>query len=304
MSDSFTEHVVLLGKRQSLVGILARPTRSLPAAPAIVILNTGVVHRVGHHRMYVIMARQLAAAGHQVLRLDFSGIGDSSQRVDHLSPVNSCLADIADVLDSLETHHQVKRVALIGLCSGADHAVLYAHRDPRVVGMVLINPSIPPTARYYFHYIAQRLLRLRNWISIATLRSGLLRRLMTQVRYGVLPQSQPDKLTLEGLQYSPYLGQCYHEAVRHGIKMLAVFSALSPRSTYRQQMHDAFRGVEFGNALRLEFFPESDHLFTPSRERVRLGAVITDWLAAMSPTSAATESHPRILRFHRAAGGA
>ncbi len=88
---------------------------------------------------------------------------------------------------------------------------------------------------------------------------------------------------MEDLQYSPYLGQCYREAVRNGVKMLAVFSALSPRSTYRQQMHDAFRGVEFGDALRLEFFPESDHLFTPSRERAGLGAAIKDWLAAVPP---------------------
>lgn len=284
MSDSFTEHVVAFGERQSLVGILSRPTRPMPHAPAIVILNTGIVHRVGHHRMYVLMARQLAAAGHPVLRFDFSGIGDSSQRVDHLSPVNSCLADIAEVLDSLETHHQVKHVVLIGLCSGADHAVLYAHRDPRVVGLVLLNPTIPPTARYYYHYIAQRLPRLRNWISIATLRSGLLRRLLTHFRYGVLLQTQPDTLTLDGLEYSPYLEQSYRAAVRHGVKTLAVFSALSPRATYRQQMHDSFRDVEFGNSLRLEFFPESDHLFTPSGERARLGAVIRDWLAALSPT--------------------
>ncbi len=283
MSEAFTEQAVLLGRRQSLVGILAHPTvSSSPAAPAVVILNTGVVHRVGHHRMYVTMARQLATSGHRVLRFDFSGIGDSNRRVDQLSPLNSCLADIADVLDSLEKNHGVKRVVLIGLCSGADHAVLYAHRDSRVVGMVLMDPSIPPTARYYYHYVAQRLVRLQNWISVATLRSGLLKRLIAQAVHGVLPRSQADRLTLDGLQYSPYLGQCYRSAVEHGVKMLAVFTAISPRSTYRGQMHDAFRGVAFGDALKLEFFPESDHLFTAGRERTRLGGIITDWLAATS----------------------
>jgi hypothetical protein len=84
------------------------------------------------------------------------------------------------------------------------------------------------------------------------------------------------------LQYSPYLGECYRSAVKHGIKMLAVFTAISPRSTYRGQMQDAFRGVTFGDALKLEFFPESDHLFTAGRERARLSGVITDWLAATS----------------------
>jgi hypothetical protein len=49
-------------------------------------------------------------------------------------------------------------------------------------------------------------------------------------------------------------------------------------------MHDAFRDVEFGDSLRLEFFPESDHLFTPGKERARLRAVIKDWLAGLSPT--------------------
>ena len=180
MSGKFTEQALLLGSRQSLVGILTRPTPAQTAKPAIVILNTGIVHRVGHHRMYVTMARACASAGHTVLRFDFSGIGDSERRADRLSPVNACLADIKEALDSLEGRHRISQFVLIGLCSGADYAVLYGHTDPRVVGLVLMDPSIPPTARYYFHYVAQRLRSLRNWLSVATGRSGLLRLLMAQ----------------------------------------------------------------------------------------------------------------------------
>lgn len=281
MNGKFTEQALLMGSRQSLVGIVTRPaTPAQTAKPAIVILNTGVVHRVGHHRMYVTMARAFASIGHTVLRFDFSGIGDSDRRADQLSPVNASLADIKEVLDSLEQGHQVSQFVLVGLCSGADYAVLYGHTDPRVVGLVLLDPSLPPTARYYFHYIAQRLKSLSNWVSVVTGRSGLVRLLMTQFFYGSRASSQTEALTLENLQFDPYLAQCYKDSVTRGIRMLAAFTSISPRQTYRQQMLDAFPDVQFKDLLTLEFFPESDHLFSAQRERSKLNQVIMEWFGS------------------------
>ena len=280
MSGKFTEQALLLGPRQSLGGIVTRPSTPAPTAkPAIVILNTGVVHRVGHHRMYVTMARAFAGAGHTVLRFDFSGIGDSDRRTDRLSPVNACLADIKEALDSLEKSHRISQFVLVGLCSGADYAVLYGHTDPRVVGLVLMDPSIPPTARYYFHYVAQRLSRLRNWISVVTGRSGLIRLLLTQFFYGARA-SRTGGLTLESLQFDPYLAQCYRDSVSRGIRMLAAFTSISPRQTYRQQMLDAFPDVHFNDQLKLEFFPESDHLFSAQKDRSKLSRAIMDWVGS------------------------
>jgi dienelactone hydrolase len=156
--------------------------------PAVVILNTGIVHRVGHHRMYVSLSRKLAGAGHLVLRFDLSGIGDSEQRHDKLSTIDSSLADIREALDFLAATQQASRFVLIGLCSGADHAVLHGPTDPRVVGMVLMDPSIPPTTRYYVHYILQRLTSLQNWGSVAAGRSGLLKMLASQLAYRLRPR--------------------------------------------------------------------------------------------------------------------
>ena len=161
----FREQVALLGKRSSLVTIITRPTTA-PAdkRPAIVILNTGIVHRVGHHRMYVTLSRMLASTGYNVVRFDFSGIGDSDPGSDSRSPLSASLAEIGEVLDSVAKSHQFSNFVLVGLCSGADHAVLYAGGDERVVGLVLMDPTLPPTARYYFHYVLQRLFRPRNWL--------------------------------------------------------------------------------------------------------------------------------------------
>ena len=63
------EMVVRFGDAESLVGIV-----TLPSAPtnstAVVLLNAGVIHRVGPHRMNVQLARRLAARGFTALRFD------------------------------------------------------------------------------------------------------------------------------------------------------------------------------------------------------------------------------------------
>ena len=272
------DQVLLLGKRRGLVGILTRPAAGSGEAPALVILNTGIVHRVGHHRMYVTLARELAARGQTVVRFDFSGVGDSEPRNDHLSPLAACLADIKDVLDSVQASHKLSRFILMGLCSGADHAVLYGHTDPRVVGLILMDPTLPPTARYYWHYIRQRLGNVRNWASVLTGRSGLMRRLLAHFVHSVRYRSDLQSLTLENLQFSSYLGQCYKSAAARGIKMLSVFTSLSVRHTYHQQLVDAFPEAASTGGLRLEFFPDSDHLFSAPAHQARLQWVIVDWL--------------------------
>jgi pimeloyl-ACP methyl ester carboxylesterase len=290
VSENYSEQALLLGDRKALVGIIARP--SSPASnemPTVVILNTGIVHRVGHHRMYVSLSRMLAGAGHAVLRFDLSGIGDSEQRNDKLSAIDSSLADIKEALDFLAQTQQASRFVLIGLCSGADHAVLYGPTDPRVVGLVLMDPSIPPTARYYVHYILQRLTSLRNWGSVAAGRSGLLRMLMSQLAYRLHSRRPASGLMLETLKFSPHLEQCYANSVANGIRFLVAFTSISPRQTYRSQILDAFPQAAFKDRLKLEYFTHSDHLFSDQNDRRRLDQMVLDWLSAL-PTAARTPS--------------
>src|SRR5262249_53508035 len=147
----------------------------------VVILNTGIIHRVGHHRMYVTFSRALAGAGYSVLRFDLSGIGDSDHRDDALPPLESGLADIKEAVDWLEGTKRVRRIMLLGLCSGADFAVAYAATDPRVVGLVLLDPSVPPTRRYFQDYVRRRALSLRSWFNVAFGHSRLRRMLFERI---------------------------------------------------------------------------------------------------------------------------
>jgi hypothetical protein len=285
MNQKINEQAVLLGKRQSLVGILTRAVA--PASrngPAVVILNTGVIHRVGHHRMYVTMSRALARAGHIVLRFDFSGIGDSDARTDALPLIESCLADIKEALDWLEREHQVSQVILIGLCSGADHAVLYGHTDTRIVAHVLMDPTIPATRRFYLHYIARRLTRLHNWTNLLAGKSRLLNVWAKQLILVVRPGLRSQQITLQDLQFHTYLEQSYQNTMDRRIQILAILSEETTRQTYAGQILDAFPNVLFRDQLTTEFFPRTDHLFTLEADRAKLIPLILKWIDASSST--------------------
>jgi pimeloyl-ACP methyl ester carboxylesterase len=280
----YLENAELLGPRRSLLAIATSPQGTAASSlPAVVFLNTGIVHRIGHNRMYVTFARLFAARGHVSARFDASGIGDTPPRTDGTQPVQAFLEDIRTVLDWLQDTQGVERVVLMGLCSGADHAVLYAHTDPRVVGLVLMDPTVRPTARYYFHYVVQRIGRLENWISVLSGRSGLMKLAWRQLRIAVKRGSKQEDLVFQDLGLSPYLRHCYRRAAEMRTRLLTVFTSISVRQTYQRQVLDAFPEANIGGSLRLEYFPESDHLFSRAQDRTRLHDVVLDWLGKGFP---------------------
>ncbi len=296
MSRKIAERAVLLGPRQSLCGILTRPAGPAAGdAPAIVILNTGIIHRVGPHRLFVLLSRALARTGLTVLRFDFSGIGDSDTRLDGLSPLDSCLADIRDALDWLEAECTPSRVILVGLCSGADHAVLYGYTDPRVAGLVLMDPSIPATALFYVQYIGQRMARLRNWVSFIRGRSGIVRLWLEHTAAAVWPGWKARTLTLQNMRTHPDLERIYQQSVARGLQILAVFTAESTRQTYREQIIDAFPNVAFRDQLTIELIAGSDHLFSTDAHRCHLVDVVTVWLAQLGLTTAPAPSRAEVV---------
>lgn len=141
------EEAVLFGKTGSLVGILTDPSTDNGSGlgPAVILLNPGIVHRVGPGRIYVKIARALAAVGSLVFRFDFSSIGDSGVRRDHLPFEKSAVQEAQDAVDWLAAARGVKQFILMGGCSGARVALETACSDARVAGAILMNFALAET---------------------------------------------------------------------------------------------------------------------------------------------------------------
>jgi len=136
---------LLLGSSRSLVGVLTEPQRESSekgknGKPAFILLNSGLIHRIGPNRLYVRIARNLAEKGHTVLRFDHSGIGDSLTRTDNVPYAERYRLEAREVMDWVAEHKGVDRFCLLGLCSGAMTSFDVASLDSRVIGVALINP--------------------------------------------------------------------------------------------------------------------------------------------------------------------
>ena len=140
------ERVLTISQEPNLFGIVSGlPDAATDSLPFIVMLNTGSTYRVGPHRLYVSLARQLAAKGFPCLRMDLCGLGDSvtpyTERENDPYPATA-LRDIDRTLECLESQFGVRRVVLMGLCSGAYAAFQAAAQlsSPLLTESVLINP--------------------------------------------------------------------------------------------------------------------------------------------------------------------
>lgn len=143
MSD-FSEAPVLFGSDDHLFGLLTRPQGSTEPVSDIgcLVLNTGMNHRIGPHRISVKIARRLAGAGVPALRFDLSGIGDSVAAQGRSGYRAQALEDMKAAMDYLSQRHGLRRFLVFGICSGAENGLVLALADPRVVGLLSFDGEI------------------------------------------------------------------------------------------------------------------------------------------------------------------
>lgn len=152
----------------ALLGIL-HPGAS-DARTGVVIAVGGPQYRVGSHRQFLLLARDLAAAGIPALRFDYRGMGDSDGDLAGFEAVDD---DIRAAIDFfMAASPGLERVVLWGLCDAASAIMFYAHNDPRVSGLVLLNPWVRTEeglARARIkHYYAARLFERAFWAKLVT----------------------------------------------------------------------------------------------------------------------------------------
>ena len=124
----------------------------------MILLNAGIIHRVGPGCLYVKLARRLARLGFVVLRFDFSGVGDSPSRTDNLPFARSAPQEAQEAMDYLRDTRGAQSFVLGGLCTGAVVSFQTALADPRVAGLLLLNTQglIPESEEHVQTHIAKR----------------------------------------------------------------------------------------------------------------------------------------------------
>lgn len=140
------ENILTFGPGGRLAGTLTRPDG--PSSPtAILLLNAGIIHRMGPHRINVKLARALAAKGHTVLRLDLSGQGDSETSDSALSYDQQAVADLQAAMDHIQRLTSIQTFALAGICSAAHHGVSTAMVDDRLKALWLMDTHAYPNTK-------------------------------------------------------------------------------------------------------------------------------------------------------------
>ena len=146
----------------------------LPAEPShlgVLIIVGGWQYRVGSHRQFVLLGRALAEAGIAVMRFDSRGMGDSCGAPGMPEPAEHLAPDIRAALDTFAVRAAgITEFVLCGLCDGASAALTYAPTDPRIGGLVLLNPWVSNAqgaARALLrHYYWRRLREPEFWAKL------------------------------------------------------------------------------------------------------------------------------------------
>lgn len=290
-----TETVEVFGPHGNLVGTLHHPDSPELRDVAVVLLNAGVIHRIGPHRINVKLARALGRAGVVSLRFDLSGQGDSRVAPDALPHLQQALGDVQAAMDHIAARTPIRRFLIAGICSGADHAYRVAGVDPRVAGIWMLDGFAFPTWRSRLVQYAWRIRRrLRERAALLLGRSaGATRDVPDAATATLRLQRRVAADRSRGVPSPVEFARQMQEVVDRGVQAYLVYSGdVFYDHNYANQLRDAFRGYPFATKVRCDFLPEIDHTVTRLQAQRRIEALLVEWIEAWSgkvPARAGTQ---------------
>lgn len=283
------EVCVTFGVDKHLVGTLTLPDRPTAGMPAMLLMNSGVIHRIGPHRINVKLARALAGEGMTSLRFDLSGQGDSRLPNRAAGYETQSIIDIRAAMDHVQRTTGIERFAIAGICSAADHGLVTALEDPRVIALWMMDGYAYPTRKTRF---------LRYWMPMnGRIVTAVTRALWSRLRaFPAMLRATREHGADEGndvyfgrqlLPRSVY-AQHMRALVDRGVAVFLMYSgSLLDRYNYAGQLRDGFGRDPFVDRVRCDFVPDIDHTVTTVASQRRLVAIVCDWVRSLPPSAAA-----------------
>jgi len=290
--SAFRETACRFGDDAQLAGILTEPAR--PARRACVLVTAGLVPRLGPYRLYTELARELARDDVASLRFDLGGIGDSAPGATGLPLRERTAAELRAAVDALVTRTGVDDVVAFGLCSGAEDALRHAEGDPRVTGVVMIDPFSFRTRGFAWRHLLYRASRR----SLRALR--LYRPLVARdgnagsqrlVEYRYMTRDEASRVL------SALIGR--------GVQVAFVYTGGARESfNHAGQLRAMFPELDLGRHVTVDHLPHLDHTpFFAADRAALIGAIrrrIAERPAQWTAPAAVTEnaSVPCAVGFH------
>lgn len=262
-------------------GLWCAPS-ALRARLGVLIVVGGPQYRIGAHRHFVTLARQLAEAGIPSLRFDHRGLGDAGGPLQSFDALDDDIA--AGIQALLQAQAGLDGVVLWGLCDAASASLLYVARrgDARVRGLALLNPWVrSPTgearARIQ-HYYGERLRSPEFWRKL--LRGGVgwgaaraWWQLRQQARGGGKPPA-PDRV-------EPFQVQMAQGWRQFAGPILLQLSGRDHTAREFEGVADVFAawtGWAQRPALTQQHYPEADHTFSRRDLQDAASQALIAWL--------------------------
>jgi hypothetical protein len=268
------ERVCQFGPERNLIGILCEPAEKdlRVELPVLIMLNAGLIHRIGPHRMSVELARSLAERGIRSLRFDKGDHGDSTESTGGQSEDERAFLDVESAMDFLEQKKLGQSFVLFGLCSGADDSFAVALRDSRVVGTVQLDGHGFWTLRSQIVHYLPRVLQAQSL-------SNFFRRSLTQS----FRSNGADSLALQWSLRRPFgdkreVERGLQSLVDRGTEMLYFYTGgVQYCYNYAGQYFDMFKGLDPKGRIKVVYYPNVDHTYSFAEDRGRMITALAEW---------------------------
>jgi pimeloyl-ACP methyl ester carboxylesterase len=299
------EEALSFGAGHRLFGILTEAEEPRGGRTAVVFLNAGANHRVGPNRLYVSLARDLAARGYPAFRFDAGGLGDGGPTpgmAENRIYSKDSVADVKAAMTFLTSIRGMERFVLVGICSGGFLAFHASSEDTRVAAQIVINPQTfewkqgdpielstrksYKSTRYYLRALCRPsvwTLALRGELDVRGVVGAVRKRSASRAavrlrgvmaRWRGLPEPRNEvERTLRAVS-------------ARGVRSLLVFSANDGGlDMIEQHLGGGASSMDGEGNFRLEIVDGADHTFTQKGAQDRLRTLITRFVDASASSA-------------------
>lgn len=275
------EKILQYGEENRLTGIITLPKEvdKLKGKPGIILLNAGILHKVGPYRLHVEIARALGKKGYPTLRFDLTDLGDSSSHISNRGNLtnNQYLDDIGHSIEIVNEKYMVENFVLIGLCSGAAYAHKYMVKDSRVAGGIFLDGYGYRTWKYCL-YRSIELLSFQRISKYFERVAKILNKKKT-----VSNDDSRERLHLWTLPPKKRVESDLLHLISRNSKLLYIYSrGAYTYYNYHSQFQDMFKSPQISQDIDWHFFPHTDHLYINTGDRKQLIQLIEQWILKQS----------------------